>query len=164
MAVLVSETDTGAERGSAVGMITLYHFCCEMDMRGIRTDGITKGMVALQRQIPSGTRKEVWQTVFDRGWQWLTYDGDHDRQSWATNMTILTNRLEYRFTVELPDGDADQLYDRNRLEERFPGSRTLFDGWPGSENWVVYRGNVSKYQLKKLEHWNGSGWEEVRIR
>ena len=51
-----------------------------------------------------------------------------------------------------------------RLEEYIPGSAALFDGWDGSENWVVYRGRISKYQLKKLEHWTGSGWEEVKLR
>ena len=145
-------------------MITLYHFCCEKDMRGIKTDGITKGAVVGQHPINPGTWKERWLPDIIHGWQWLTYDGNHDRQSWATKQKIRYDRREYRFTVELPDNEVSQLYDRDRLEEYIPGSKDLFDGWPGSENWVVYRGNISKYQLKKLEHWNGSGWDEVKLR
>ena len=56
-----------------------------------------------------------------------------------------------------------QIYDRDRLAEFIPGTEKLFDGWEGSENWIVYRGKISKYQLKKLEHWNKEKecWEVV---
>lgn len=145
-------------------MIKLYHFCCERDMRGIRTDGITNGVVVGYHLINKGTWKEIRQTDLIHGWQWITYDGNHDRQSWATKQLIKYDRREYRFTIELPDNEVSQLYDRDRLEEVIPGSKELFDGWPGSENWVAYRGNISKYHLKKLEHWNGSGWDEVKMR
>ncbi len=143
--------------------VTLYHFCCERDMRGIRSQGITKGAVVGRQLVHPGTLKEKWQPYMIHGFQWLTYDGGHDRQSWATRHLIRYDRTEYRFTVEIPDREVSQLYDRDRLAQLIPGSEELFDGWTDSENWVVYRGNVSKYQLKKLEHWNKEKecWEVV---
>ncbi len=164
MALLVGCTNRRTDQEGEVVLITLYHFCCEKDMRGIRTDGITKGAVVGHHLINTGTWKERAQYDIIHGWQWLTYDGNHDRQSWATKKLIRYDRREYRFTVEIPEKEAGQLYDRDRLDEYIPGSAALFDGWDGSENWVVYRGSISKYQLKKLEHWTGSGWEEVKLR
>ena len=143
--------------------IRAYHFCCKQDMRGIRNQGITQGVIVTQRQIRPGRPGEPWIIERFPGWQWLTYDGNHDRQSWATTYKIRYSRTEYRFTVEIPESDVTQIYDRDRLAELMPGTETLFDGWEGSENWFVYRGNISKYQLKKLEHWNKEthSWEEV---
>ena len=143
-------------------VITLYHFCCAEDMPGIRSQGITKGVIVGERQSASGR----WVRVEFPGYQWMTYDRNRDRQSWATMKLIKYSRTEYRFTVEIPEKEVSQLYDRDRLSEQIPGSEKLFDGWAGSENWVVYRGKVPKYWLKKLEHWNKETqqWEEVELR
>lgn len=144
-------------------MIKLYHFCCDRDMPGIRSQGITKGMICGEQLIEQTGK---YQNFMIPGWQWLTYDGGRARQSWATQKIIHYSRLEYRFAVGLPEADADQLYDRDRLKEIYPGTEKLFDGWDGSEFWVVYRGSISKYCLKKLEHWNKETgtWEEVPLR
>lgn len=143
-------------------VITLYHFCCDRDMPGIRSQGITRGKVVDHKKSTSG--KWVW--VEFLGWQWLTYDKNRDRQSWATMKKIKYSRREYRFTVEIPEKEVGQLYDRDRLAKEIPGTEVLFDGWAGSENWVVYRGKIPKYWLKKLEHWNKEKqlWEEVKLR
>ena len=140
----------------------LYHFCSKRHMRGIRCNGITDGVICGERLLNPGVFPECWQNIFYTGWQWLTLDPVRDRQSWATKKLIKYDRRDYRWTVEIPD--EDHLYDRDRLSELYPGTETLFDGWPGSENWRVYRGPISKYQLKKLERWNGSGWDEVEFR
>ena len=143
--------------------ITVYHFCCERDMRGIRSQGITKGMIVREQLINPGALRPRWNNYYIEGWQWMTYDGCHSRQSWATRRKIWYDRTEYRFTVEIPEKDVGQIYDRDRLAAFIPGTEKLFDGWEGSENWIVYRGNISKYQLKKLEHWNKEKecWEVV---
>ena len=141
--------------------VILYHFCCKRDMPGIKSQGITKGMIVGEDLCQPGTMKEKWQRFYMKGWQWLTYDKNRNRQSWATRRTIWIDRLEYRWTVEISDKDVDQLYDRDRLVELVPQAAPLFDNWNGSENWVVHRGPISKYQLKVLEHWNGCNWEEV---
>ena len=36
--------------------ITVYHFCCERDMRGIRSQGITKGVIVGEQLSNGGTR------------------------------------------------------------------------------------------------------------
>lgn len=144
--------------------MTFYHFCCERDMRGIRNKGITKGMIAGERQVSQGKGKAgKWVTWLVPGWQWITLDGNHDGQSWATRQTIRIDRTEYRWTIELPEKEMDSLYDRERLMELYPGTEALFDGWKGSENWRVYRGPILKRWLTKLEHWNSATgtWEEV---
>ena len=140
----------------------LYHFCCEHDMRGIRNKGICRGAVVTDRPILR-KGKTVYQNVLNMGWQWLTLDGDRTRQSWATNHLIRIDRLEYRWTVEIPKDDECQLYDRDGMAWQIPTRERLFDGWAGSENWRVYHGNIPKRYLKKLERWNRDRqeWEEV---
>ena len=140
--------------------ITLYHFCCKEDMPGIKSQGITKGVIIFEELRRVGTREKRQMFRMD-GWQWLTHDKNRNRQSWATRRTIWIDRLEYRWTVEIPDKEADQLYNRDRLVKLLPKAAPLFDGWEGSENWEVYRGPISKYELKSLDHWNGYNWEEV---
>lgn len=138
--------------------MNLYHFCCERDMKGIRSDGITKGVIAGEIRING-----KWQPYFRPQWQWLTLDGSREEQSWATKHTIRYDRTEYRWTVEIPEAEESQLYDMERLEAAIPGTDALFLGWPGSENWRVYRGNIPRKWLKKLEHWNRitGRWENV---
>jgi len=140
----------------------LYHFCCERDMRGIRSQGITKGMIVGERSFMQKGRVK-WQRYMIPGWQWLTLDGDRTRQSWATRHLIRYDRTEYRWTVEIPEREEGSLYNRGRLMALYPGVEALFDGWDGSGSWRVYRGYIPRMWLKKLEHWNRATgeWEEV---
>ena len=110
-------------------VITLYHFCCDRDMPGIRSQGITKGEIVGEKQNKFGK----WGRVEFLGWQWLTYDKNRDRQSWATRKLIKYSRTEYRFTVEIPEKEVSQLYDRDRLaEEIWLKSQQGPDGLPVS--------------------------------
>lgn len=140
----------------------LYHFCCERDMKGIRNKGITLGCVAGEILVPGQNK---WQHYIRPGWQWLTLDGDRKKQSWATKHLIRYDRTEYRYTVEIPEKDETQIYDRERLVNTIPGSDSLYDGWAGSENWRVYRGPIPKKYLKKLERWNKEteSWEDCHL-
>lgn len=144
--------------------MTLYHFCSKESIRGILTDGLTKGMVPGWGLMggPRGTKKDT--AVITTGWQWMTLDGDHMGQSWATSETIKENRTEFRLTIEIPEKELDSLYDKDRFLTVFPHHGPLFEGWAGSENWRIYRGNVSKYCIKKVEHWNPEfrEWEKWR--
>lgn len=141
----------------------IYHFCCERDMRGIRNKGITKGGVVCERSYRQNG-KIRYQPVIVNGFQWVTLDEDRNRQSWATQILLRYDRTEYRWTVEIPEKEEGQLYDRDRLAALYPGSEQAFDGWAGSENWRVFRGNIPKFWLKKLERWNKEtdAWEEVQ--
>lgn len=138
----------------------IFHFCCGKDCRGIRTDGITEGAIPTVRKAEEHT-KQKYNYVLIKGWQWLTLDGDHDRQSWATKILIKENRTEYRLTIEIPEKEMDSLYDRDRLLELYPEVGPLFDEWEGSENWRVFRGNIPKYWIRKIERYTGSEWEQI---
>ena len=141
----------------------LYHFCCERDMRGIRNKGIIKGMIAVQARINNHGKPGKFQTYAMAGWQWLTLDGEKEHQSWNTHVLLDYDRTQYRWTVEIPERDETQIYDKTRLEALYPWVNILFDGWDGSENWRVYHGPIPKKYLKKLEKWNNTTheWEEV---
>ena len=121
-----------------------------------------KALSTSLRSAPRALARE-WQPYFRPQWQWLTLDGSREEQSWATKHTIRYDRTEYRWTVEIPEAEESQLYDMERLEAAIPGTDALFLGWPGSENWRVYRGNIPRKWLKKLEHWNRitGRWENV---
>ena len=138
----------------------IFHFCCWKDLRGIRTDGITKGVIPTVRKAEEHTRRK-YNYVLINGWQWLTLDRDHDGQSWATNELIKEDRTEYRLTIEIPEKEVDSLYDRDRLLEIYPEIAPLFDDWKGSENWLVFRGSIPKYWIRKIEHYEGSEWVEL---
>lgn len=142
--------------------MTVYHFCCGHDMRGIRSQGITEGQIVGERSYRE-KRRSKWQNLFIPGWQWVTLDPDRERQSWATNYMIKIDRLEYRWTVEIPEKEEDSLYDREGLSKLYPGTEELFDGWAGSENWRVFRGKIPKYWLTKLEMWNKKSGEWVEV-
>ena len=140
------------------------HFCSRQDMNGIRNKGITKGGICGHARVKQGEGKRPKYVPFMRpGWQWVTTDGDHERQSWATQHTIRTNRTECRWTVEIPEKEEGQLYNRDRLEELYPGSAALFDGWDGSENWFVFRGTIPKYWLRALDIWDEDTGEWARV-
>ena len=141
----------------------LYHFCCERDMRGIRSNGITKGVIFGEQQVKQPDKGGKWVWCAIPGWQWLTLDKERNHQSWATKHLIRYDRTEYRWTVEIPEKEEGSLYNRARLMELYPGVERLFDGWDGSGSWRVYRGYIPRMWLKKLEHWNKATgqWEEV---
>ena len=133
----------------------IYHFCGDGFLNGIRSHGITKGEIWLFVNSPKPDGSEFWWQKRMPGWQWLTLDPEKSHQTWATQHLIKYDRTLYRFTVEIPDRFADQLYDRERLKSLYPESTALFDGWAHSDQWRVYRGNIPKYWLKELYHWNG---------
>ena len=134
--------------------MTLYHFCNERSIRGIMTDGITRGMVPGYMLVSAPRGKKTGIACVTKGWQWLTLDGDPNGQSWATNELIKENRLQYRLTLEIPEKELDSLYDKEKLLTVFPNHGPLFDEWEGSQNWRIYRGNIPKYWIKKVERWN----------
>lgn len=146
--------------------MTIYHFCSDKSIRGIMTDGITRGIVPGFAFIsaPKGGRTGV--AVMTKGWQWVTTDGDPMRQSWATSEYIKENRVEFRLTIEIPEKELDSLYDKEKFLTVFPNHGPLFDEWDGSENWRIYRGNIPKYWIKDIERWNNETqeWEKYKKR
>lgn len=142
----------------------IYHFCREKDARGIKTDGITKGAIPSIRITKDPKGREKQELVIYQGWQWLTLDGDHDGQSWATRQVFKDDRTEYRFTLEIPEKELDSLYDKERILTVYPEVWPLFDGWPGSENWRIFRGGIPKYWIKTIEQWKDGEWHLMQRR
>lgn len=122
--------------------MTLYHFCSEKHVRKIKAEGLRLGAVAVWRKH----NLRIYE-----GYNWLTLDGDPQAQSWATTELIRYRRTAWRLTVEIPDEECDRLMDEEALEAHIPGSRVLFTGWPGSENWRVYKGFIPPGWIKKIE-------------
>lgn len=135
----------------------IYHFCSEKALRGIKTDGITKGMIPTVRRAEAHTKRK-YNYILISGWQWLTICGDQ-KQSWATNILIKENRTKYRLTIEIPEKETESLYDREKLLQLYPEIGPLFDGLDGSENWRVFRGTIPKYWIKAVEQWQDGGWQ-----
>lgn len=135
--------------------VKIYHFCADRDLKNILQKGLIIGGVL----VPGIFRKGLiiggvfvpgnlnW-TIYT-GYTWLTYDGMKSHQSWATRILIKHDRTAWRLTVEIPDDKTDRLYDRDGLEEILPGTRQLFDGWPGSECWRVYKGIIPPEWIKE---------------
>ena len=135
----------------------IYHFCCEKDLRGIKTDGLTKGAIPIVDVING---KQCWGLI--KGWQWLTVDGRHGEQAWATNELIKDDRTEYRLTIQIVGKEVKSLYDRDQLLELLPQvDPMLFDGWEGSKSWRVFRGTIPKYWIQKIEHWENGEWKPI---
>lgn len=124
--------------------MTLYHFCCEKDAKGIQRNGINLGTIVIEH----GGNKRTFHT----GWQWLTTDPDPAHQSWNTHHLLRYDRTAYRFTLEIPEKEAEaRVFDRFRLKEIMPEADYLFEGWPGSENWRVYKGHIRESCIVAVE-------------
>ena len=120
----------------------LYHFCADRHIKSIMLHGITRGGV---------TEPTATGYIFHDGYKWLTNDCDPRSQSWATRQRIPYSRTAWRLTIEIPDEFCDRVHDRASLVKLWPSTAALFDGWPGSENWRVYRGMIPKSWIVKAE-------------
>ena len=138
----------------------LYHFCREKDFRGIRAQGITKGVIPTVQRMEKHTKRK-YSPVLIRGWQWLTLNGNHEQQSWATRELFKDDRTEFRFTLEIPEAELGSLYDKEKLLSVYPEIGPLFDGWKGSEDWRVFRGTIPKYWIKAIEQWKDGEWKSL---
>lgn len=119
-----------------------YHFCAERHVKKILRQGLIIGGVAIFGKTGY---------TLHNGYTWLTLDGDPKRQSWATRFTIPYSRTAYRLTVDIPDEYAENIMDKDALEQHLPGSEILFTGWKGSENWRVYHGTIPPDWIVKAE-------------
>ncbi len=113
--------------------MTLYHFTNGRYIQKIMHEGLTKGTVCLPGKGGFVMRK---------GYVWLTTDPLKEHQSWATRHLVKYDRTEYRLEIEIPDSEAGELMNAEKLDWVFPGARLLFIGWPWSEKWYVWRGFI----------------------
>ena len=118
----------------------IYHFCAKKHVKNILRHGLTIGGV----MVPTKTGFDL-----HSGYNWLTIDKDPKAQSWNTGHIIKYNRCAYRLTIDIPMDEAvKRLYNRDQLEELFPGSGVLFDKWEGSHNWRVFKGIIPPEWIK----------------
>ena len=144
-------------RGSET--MQLYHFCERRAVRGILTDGLTKGVMPLFRKNANGGGA----FEFCQNWQWMTTCGDHAVQSWATSVVYKNDRTEFRFTVDIPAFAENGVRDREEMTVYDSDADALFEGWPGSADWRTYHGAISKYWLAALDQWDPETGEWKRL-
>ena len=68
---------------------------------------------------------------------------------------ISENRTAWRLTVNIPDSELHRLYDATALIAQYEHAAPLFDGWPGSANWRVYRGQIPRTWIVHAERMEG---------
>ena len=114
--------------------LTLYHFTDGKSYESIREKGITKGVLPIFHL--GGVR-----LVKDH--QWLTAEPLADKQSWATNRQIKTDRAECRLTVRIPYKKRYNLHNAVEYMKRFHiEARGLVEDWEGSDDWYIYAGAI----------------------
>lgn len=112
----------------------LYHFCAEFSKSGILAEGIKLGQFAY---FHDGDYQ------FIQKCQWLTKDPDPRNQSWATQNLIDYSRTAYRMTVNIPQSHHKKLIRVADFVRDMPDeAKLIVEGWPGSENWYIFRGNI----------------------
>ncbi len=114
--------------------ITLYHFCAAHDLRSILDSGLTEGCTPIW---------ENGKCRVERNTQWLTADKEPSRQSWNTRHVLPYSRTAYRLTVTIPYSHRKKIIPAKDFMAQYPEENaSLVTGWPGSENWFVFRGII----------------------
>lgn len=133
--------------------IELYHFCAAMDVESIKSQGLTLGM------CPVVTRNGI---KLITQCQWLTKDMRPEAQSWATSHNLSYSRTAYRLKVVIPGKHVKKLIAATEFVKKLPKeARHVVDGWPGSENWYIYRGKILPQWIKEIVKVEGEGNEQI---
>ena len=114
--------------------ITLYHFCADFCLSSILKNGLTMGSTPI---FENGSLR------VEGGTQWLTKDGNPDRQSWNTQSTLPYSRTARRLTINIPYSHRKKIVPAHDFMAQYPAENAeLVDGWTGGEHWFVYRGKI----------------------
>lgn len=114
--------------------ITLYHFCADFCLSSILKNGLTMGSTPI---FENGSLR------VEGGTQWLTKDGNPDRQSWNTQSTLPYSRTARRLTINISYSHRKKIVPAHDFMAQYPAENAgLVDGWAGSEHWFVYRGKI----------------------
>jgi hypothetical protein len=125
----------------------LYHFCPAHLLDGIRKNGLTLGAFPLIDEK---------HTKLIKGLQWLTKEPDTSKQSWATRERVFYSRTAYRLTVDIPLNRTRKLMRATAFVEDFkPVYQKVVTEWEGHESWFIYRGDIPKKWIKKIERMEG---------
>lgn len=122
--------------------IKLYHFCAAQDVESIKRQGLTLGM------CPVVTDYGI---KFIKKCQWLTKDMNPAAQSWATSHGLNYSRTAYRLTVVIPKKHVRNLIVSTEFVKELPKeAQEVVNGWPGSEEWYIYRGTIPPKWIKEI--------------
>jgi|GEM_PF-507314 len=123
----------------------LYHFAPAHLLGPIMTDGLTLGKLPIMND-DGELQSFIWPC------QWLTSNGDWDKQSWATSQLIDYDRTAYRLTVAIPKAQRDNLFEAWDYCMRLPSpGHRLVEDWPGSEHWYLFLGQIPPGWIRKVE-------------
>ena len=130
-------------RAPEIGDVYIYHFCAGVMLGGILREGLTKG------RCPMVTKDKVG---YVSGCQWLTAEGDRQKQSWATQIDIKYDRTEYRLKVKIPFKARHRLIRAADYIKRFPiEMRHVVLDWKGHEDWYVFEGKIPADWIVQVE-------------
>lgn len=123
----------------------LYHFAPAHMVKSILRNGLTLGQLPILDD--SGNL-----VSFIGPRQWLTKDGDWNKQSWATKKLINYDRTAFRLLISIPKANRDILSKAYDIMEHLPEpSRRLITDWEGSENWYLFLGRIPSGWIRRVE-------------
>lgn len=124
------------------GSKKLYHFCAGFCVDSIKELGLILGICP----VDLGDKVK-----FIPKCQWLTSNPDPQKQSWATSHALNYSRTAYRLTVVIPRNHRKHLIAATEFVKELPKeAQQLVNGWPGSEEWYIYRGTIPPKWIKEI--------------
>lgn len=126
----------------------LFHFCSARDIEKIKAEGLTKGLCP----IINGSLVR-----FIANCQWLTLNGNPDKQTWATSHMIDYSRTDYRLTISIPRKHTRALFKaKDFIQDAVPKRSQYFvTNYPGADDWYVYRGAILPKWIRNIEKMEG---------
>lgn len=114
----------------------LYHFTADLFIKGIRKEGLTKGVMPVIRNGKNGLLSYV---------QWLTVNGEF-KQAFCEGSSLSYDRAENRLRVVVPENFRKNLLKWDLFKamvivqgfDIFPE----FDNHDDCKNWFVYLGKI----------------------
>lgn len=123
----------------------LYHFTAAHLVSSIQRNGLTMG------QLPILDKDGNLVSVISPC-QWLTSDGDWDKQSWATKNLINYDRTAYRLLFSIPKAHRKQLFKAHDFLPNLPTpTQRLITDWEGSEHWYLFFGKIPRGWIREVQ-------------
>ncbi len=122
----------------------LYHFTADQFLRGIRNEGITRGV------FPLVMKKQL---VFAKNCQWLTTESSYE-QPWhdPDHSTLPYDRRRNRLTINIPKQHVRLLLDWNSIKMGF-GEYFIngFDEHECCRHWYIFKGRIKPSWIREFE-------------
>lgn len=122
----------------------LYHFTADQFLRGIRNEGITRGV------FPLFIKNKL---VFVKNCQWLTLNPSFE-QPWHDPefSTLPYDRRRNRLTITIPKKHRHLLLDWNSIKMGYQEYFIKdFDFHSDRENWHIFKGRIRPSWIREIE-------------